>query len=76
MYENKKFAIKLDVIIPIFNEEECLHELMKRLLSVCAYWEDGSFNLIFVNDGSNDLSLDILLKYANNSKQSISTLLK
>jgi len=68
MYENKKFAIKLDVIIPVFNEEECLHELMKRLLSVCAYWEDGSFNLIFVNDGSNDLSLDILLQYANNSK--------
>jgi len=68
MYKNKKFAIQLDVIIPIFNEEECLHELMKRLLSVCTYWEDGLFNLIFVNDGSNDLSLDILLQYANNSK--------
>lgn len=50
------------VVIPIFNEEEILPELLRRLTVVLAKL-DGSAELIFVDDGGTDRSLEILRAY-------------
>ena len=51
----------LSVIIPIYNSEEwlddCLHSVLDQQLTV------GEMEIICVNDGSTDKTLDILLKY-------------
>jgi undecaprenyl-phosphate 4-deoxy-4-formamido-L-arabinose transferase len=56
--------MKISVIIPVYNEEESLPQLFERLFPVM---ENLSlpFELIFVNDGSKDNSLDILLDFHN-----------
>jgi len=53
--------IKYSVVIPIFNEEETIQELWQRLSNVIRQLDDFS-EVIFVNDGSFDASLEILTK--------------
>lgn len=51
---------KISVIIPVFNEEEIIHEISSRLHnSLKKATED--YELIFVNDGSKDNTLKFLL---------------
>ncbi|MEO8906401.1 MAG: glycosyltransferase family 2 protein [Polyangiaceae bacterium] len=49
----------LTVVIPIFNEEEVLPELARRLREVIGVWERQieSWEVVFVDDGSKDESL-------------------
>lgn len=54
----------IDVVVPVFNEEECLPELMKRLLALKNNLPETSIRFIFVNDGSRDRSLMMLTKFA------------
>ncbi len=57
----EKNSITLSVVIPIYNEEEIIPELYKRLKdAVSTITEDHE--LIFVNDGSKDMSFAQLLK--------------
>jgi glycosyltransferase involved in cell wall biosynthesis len=51
---------KLTIIIPAYNEEQSLKELMPQLLSFC---ESNNFRLIVVNDGSKDGTKNILESY-------------
>jgi dolichol-phosphate mannosyltransferase len=51
--------IDYTVVIPIFNEEETIPELWRRLINVFKQL-DGKKEVIFVNDGSTDESLKIL----------------
>ncbi len=57
----------LTVVIPIFNEEEVIPELSRRLREVIKVWElrIDSWEVVFVNDGSNDQSLAQLKKLAS-----------
>jgi len=48
------------VVVPVFNERETLHALVARLVPVLLEVTDGSFEVIFVDDGSSDGSSDIL----------------
>lgn len=50
---------QLSVVIPVFNEEENLPELLRRLVSALDAL-DRSFEVILVNDGSRDRSLELL----------------
>ncbi|GAB3861141.1 glycosyltransferase family 2 protein [Hymenobacter terrigena] len=55
----------LSVIIPIYNEELNISELHRRLLSVLEPMVlPGGFELVFINDGSRDQSLPMLLALA------------
>lgn len=56
---NNKFQIDISVVIPCYNEEQGLQELYRRL---CAVLEPitAQFELLFVDDGSTDRSMDIL----------------
>ena len=57
--------MELSVIIPIYNEEANIGELHRRLLSVLEPMAlPGGFELVFVNDGSHDQSLSLLLALA------------
>lgn len=51
----------ISIVIPVFNEAENLSALFERLFNVLSGLKYKS-EIIFVNDGSKDLSLPILLK--------------
>jgi dolichol-phosphate mannosyltransferase len=56
----------LDIIIPIYNEQECIPTLIKRMISVRNKMRSqADARLIFINDGSKDNSLKLLLGHAN-----------
>ena len=50
---------KYSFVIPIYNEEETLAELYRRISAVMA-GIDGSVELILINDGSRDRTLELL----------------
>jgi len=52
-------ACRISVVIPLFNEEEGLAELHRRLVDVLSPME-GGFEIIFVDDGSTDNSFEVL----------------
>jgi len=61
--------IKIQYVIPIFNEQECLPELFNRLKQVQESGRDKYlFEFIFVNDGSKDKTLMILKELAQNHR--------
>ena len=49
------------VVIPIHNEQESLHELQRRLVDVFLLL-DGAAEVLFVDDGSTDLSYPLMLE--------------
>ena len=49
----------LSVIAPIYNEEDCLHELHKRMTEVMKTFGE-SWELVLINDGSKDRSNEII----------------
>jgi len=53
--------LKLDIVIPIYNEEENLPALHRRLKEACDNLRDLAWRVIYVNDGSSDRSLEIML---------------
>lgn len=52
---------KFSIIIPVYNVEKYLHECLDSVLNQTY---SGSYEVICVNDGSTDSSLEILRKYA------------
>lgn len=59
--------IELSIIIPVFNDQEVLYELYRRLKPVV--FELGkSYEIIFVDDGSSDSSFQILKEFQDKDK--------
>ena len=54
--------MKLDIVIPIYNEEENLGELQRRIRDACSRIEECDWQVLYVNDGSSDRSLSIMLE--------------
>lgn len=59
--------VKYSVVIPIYNEEDTIPELYNRLENVFSKIGE-SYEIVFVNDGSRDNSMDVLKKYAAKNK--------
>lgn len=60
----------LDILIPVFNEEESLNETILRLLKLEKIFNNHlKVNFIFINDGSADKSLSILKKFSDSNKK-------
>ncbi len=53
-------TIQLSIVIPVYNEEETLPEMFKRLLSSLQTIPDVKWSVIFVNDGSRDRSVALI----------------
>lgn len=51
---------KISLLIPAYNEEETLPLLYKELCNVIKEIENYEFEILFINDGSNDNTLNIL----------------
>jgi undecaprenyl-phosphate 4-deoxy-4-formamido-L-arabinose transferase len=53
----------VSIVIPVYNEQENLHELIRRCTESCTRLQK-SFELVLVDDGSRDSSADIITKAA------------
>src|SRR5688572_14434546 len=53
-------ALQLSVVIPIYNNADSLEELSQRLSAALSSKEIGTYEIIFVDDGSTDRSREIL----------------
>ncbi|AZP03615.1 glycosyltransferase family 2 protein [Jeotgalibaca ciconiae] len=53
---------KITILIPAYNEEEVLPQLMERLNKVTRSIPQYAFEYLFINDGSSDQTLEILKK--------------
>ncbi|MFH1360252.1 MAG: glycosyltransferase family 2 protein [Candidatus Omnitrophota bacterium] len=62
--------IDYSVVIPVYNEEESLDPLMQEL-EVHIQRLEGSYEIVFVNDGSSDRSLTILERFQMNHPECI-----
>lgn len=56
---------KISIIIPAYNEEESLPYLRKRLDKLMEDMPSYEFEILFVNDGSKDKTLEIVKQYRN-----------
>jgi glycosyltransferase involved in cell wall biosynthesis len=61
--------LKVDIVIPIYNEQENLTELYDRLTDVFDNLNGIMAKVIYVNDGSNDDSLEIMLDQCKNDSR-------
>lgn len=54
----------ISIVVPCFNEEEVISETVNQLINFCNRLDHLSFELIFVDDGSEDRTRQLLKKYA------------
>lgn len=60
---------KITIIIPSYNEEESLPFLYERILNVINELKQYEFEILFVNDGSKDKTIEIIKSYRNKDKR-------
>ncbi|CDG21202.1 putative sugar transferase with nucleotide-diphospho-sugar transferase domain [Xenorhabdus poinarii G6] len=65
---------KVSIVIPVYNEEESLPQLLERTLAVCQKLEQ-KYELILVDDGSRDSSSDILTQVAESPENHVIAIL-
>ena len=58
--------MKILIIIPAYNEEESLPFLYERMTKLMDSMQNYSFEVLFVNDGSKDKTLEIVKKLREN----------
>lgn len=51
---------KISIIVPAYNEEESLPYLEKRLVTLMDNMKNYEFEILFINDGSKDKTLEII----------------
>lgn len=59
---------KVSLVIPMYYEEEVAEECYKRVKNVLTNLSNYEHEIVFVNDGSKDKTLEILEKIANEDK--------
>ena len=56
--------MKLTVIVPCYNEEAALHFFYEEICKVMPSMPEVEFELLFVNDGSKDRTLEVIRELA------------
>ncbi|KMP96824.1 MULTISPECIES: glycosyltransferase family 2 protein [Bacillus] len=59
----------ITILVPAYNEEEVLDQLYSRLTGVFQGIPNYNFEILFVNDGSKDRTLDIIKEFRMNDKR-------
>ncbi|PHM60435.1 undecaprenyl-phosphate 4-deoxy-4-formamido-L-arabinose transferase [Xenorhabdus ishibashii] len=65
---------KVSVVIPVYNEEDSLPQLLERTLAACQKLEQ-KYELILVDDGSHDSSAEILTQAAESPENHVIAIL-
>ncbi len=60
---------KITIIIPAYNEEESLPPLYERLEKLMNSMENYEFEILFVNDGSKDNTINLIKEYRQKDKR-------
>lgn len=60
---------KITIIIPAYNEQDSLPYLYERIEKLINSIENYEFEVLFVNDGSKDKTLDLIKEYRENDKR-------
>lgn len=60
---------KISVVIPMYYEEEVANQCYDRLIKTLQKIENYEYEIIFVNDGSKDKTLEILENIAQNDNK-------
>ena len=63
MNKDVNFMKKITIIIPAYNEEESLPHLYERLEKLMNSMEHYEFEILFVNDGSKDNTINLIKEY-------------
>lgn len=58
--------MKLEILVPVYNEQECIAETFRRLIDI----QNGlkakfETTIVFINDGSSDKTLELLIELKN-----------
>jgi len=56
---------KITVIVPCYNEEEALHYYYEEMSGIMTEMNNYEFELLFVNDGSKDKTLEVIKSLVN-----------
>ena len=59
---------KISIVIPMYYEEEVVKECYSRLKMVILELKDYEYEIIFINDGSKDKTLELLTQIASEDK--------
>lgn len=60
---------KITVIVPCYNEEEALHYYYEEMSRVMTLMKNYDFELLFVNDGSKDHTLEVIKELAHKDER-------
>lgn len=60
---------KITVIVPCYNEEEALHYYYEEMSRVMTLMNQYDFELLFINDGSKDNTLQVIKQLADNDER-------
>ena len=60
---------KISIIIPAYNEEESLPLLYDRLKKLMENMKNYEFEILFVNDGSKDKTIEIIKDLRNKDER-------
>src|SRR3989344_667224 len=60
--------VKLSIVVPLFNEEESVPELLKQLIEVCDLTA-REYEIIFIDDGSTDRTFDLIRTASEDNKR-------
>ena len=62
-------SVEISVVIPTFNEEGNISMLYNRIKEQFVLANITEYEILFINDGSSDRSLDIILELAQKDAQ-------
>lgn len=61
--------MKLTAIVPCYNEEEALHYFYDEMTKVMQEMQEIEFELLFINDGSKDKTLEVIRELAQKDER-------
>ena len=67
MYQNEKKTVS--ILIPAYNEQDVLELLYDRLNKIINTLNNYNFEILFINDGSKDSTLDIIKEFRKNDNR-------